>query len=480
VLGGSIRGSGRDDANVLSFVGNISSLDEYIEKVCSILNQKGVYGKGGMFSCNTEIIAGAALLGAKAAGADIDYYSMKNIFPKMENSLSSFQLNHLGVNHEYVVTDWLGISEDGKEELIGKINNANGIILASPVYFGDRSSIANKLLQFALQEELLSGKIVGSLSVGAKRNGGQETTNIYALYEALNMGAFIVGNGPPTGQYGGTAVGGDVGSVSSDRWGLETCMGTGRRVAQVAELLKGIPENYRSCSARIIVLNCMDTPGKMLSRRVDEYIKANCFEKGNIQIRKIDLIDYDIYRCLSCDICPVPQRKLVGGKKPKENRVCVIDGAADEFDVICDELRMADGIILAGLNLKNMKSVIYRYQVFTERTRFLRRNDFEMSNIPVVGCLLNEVGARNNPIFDLKVITSYIRHNGIILSPIVEHFSNGKIIVDGTAGFLGAINTIQKITASRRLSKGIVVSYKAGESGGYKAVETDATFAMRK
>ena len=52
------------------------------------------------------------------------------------------------------------------------------------------------------------------------RNGGQETASVFALYEALKLGAHIVGSGPPVSQYGATLVEGDRSSVLSDNYGF--------------------------------------------------------------------------------------------------------------------------------------------------------------------------------------------------------------------------------------------------------------------
>ena len=137
---------------------------------------------------------------------------------------------------ELAYVDTLSIVEEKLEELYTKIAEADGVILSTPVYFGDRSSVANKFLQVTARKNLLQNKIFGVASVGAKRNGGQETCNIYSMIETLNQGALVVGNGPPTSQYGGTAVGGDQGHVLEDESGIDTAFGVGMKVAHVSEM----------------------------------------------------------------------------------------------------------------------------------------------------------------------------------------------------------------------------------------------------
>ncbi len=98
------------------------------------------------------------------------------------------------------------------------------IIVSSPVYFGDRGSLVQSLFEFIESDPLLrqdmAGKIYGGLAVGAKRNGGQETTLIYQMLDMLDMGLLAVGNGhETTAQYGGTAKAGDVGRSQPTRTG---------------------------------------------------------------------------------------------------------------------------------------------------------------------------------------------------------------------------------------------------------------------
>jgi multimeric flavodoxin WrbA len=54
----------------------------------------------------------------------------------------------------------------------------------------------------------LKDKVAGAISVGASRNGGQETT-ISAIHQFLLIqDAIVVGDGAPKAHYGGTGVGG--------------------------------------------------------------------------------------------------------------------------------------------------------------------------------------------------------------------------------------------------------------------------------
>lgn len=477
ILCGSIRSSSANDSILLNIAKDVSTVEDYISAIEPLVCRPG---KERPAISNTEIVAGAALLGAKEYGADIDYFSIKKIFPHFDRPLSMTHPTELGLDDDVEFTDWLGINGDNKREMIKRIKAADGIILASPVYFGDRSSVANKFMQFALQENLLAEKVFGSVTVGAKRNGGQETTNAYVLYEAINLGAYIVGNGPPTSQYGGTVVAGDLGTGQKDSWGLETCFGTGQRVSQVAEIISTVPQDYGECPTKILVLNCMDTPDRRLSKKVDQYIEKIQGRFTNVGFKKIDLINYNIYRCLGCNICPLPDLLKKSEDSPHDTYACIFQNNDDQMNELREHVLDSDGIILGGVNFADMRSVLYRYQAFTERTRFIRHNNFELTNVPMAGLLLNEVGARNNPIFDLKVMTAYLRHNGIILKSIIEHQHNGNVIVDGTGQVADFVGKVQRIKASRNNSSGMIVSYAAGGHGGYSNTALDSTFSVRK
>jgi multimeric flavodoxin WrbA len=177
---------------------------------------------------NSEACLIAGLYSSKKEGADVDILRLNNYFPK-------------------VYPEAMGKAEE--DEIVKLVEECDGIIIATPVYFGDRSSYAESFIKFIQERKLFENKVVGVISVGAKRNGGQETTNIYTLWEVLQAGAFVVGNGPKTSQYGGTGWGGDIGSIREDDFGIDTSMGVGKRVAQVAEILKNggpePPENFK-------------------------------------------------------------------------------------------------------------------------------------------------------------------------------------------------------------------------------------------
>ncbi|MBL8294302.1 MAG: flavodoxin family protein [Bryobacterales bacterium] len=118
--------------------------------------------------------------------------------------------------------------------------NVGGIIIGTPVYFSNMSSLCKAFLDrwmafrgtFALRN-----KIGGGVAVGAARNGGQELTlqTIHAAMLCQDM--IIVSEGKPTSRLGGIVVS-TKDDISKDETGLATARSLGRRVAELALLLR--------------------------------------------------------------------------------------------------------------------------------------------------------------------------------------------------------------------------------------------------
>lgn len=129
---------------------------------------------------------------------------------------------------------------DDMREISEKLAGADGIIMGSPVYFGGVTSQMKMFMDRSrpLRASFkLRDKVCGAIAVGASRNGGQETT-ISSIHEFLLIqDAIIVGDGAPAAHYGGTGVGGPIGSTQNDDVGMETSKNLGKRVAELAKKL---------------------------------------------------------------------------------------------------------------------------------------------------------------------------------------------------------------------------------------------------
>jgi multimeric flavodoxin WrbA len=123
-----------------------------------------------------------------------------------------------------------------------------GIILGTPVYFGNMSYLCKAFLDRWIvfhKSKLLANKVGGVLAVGGGRNCGLELT-IHSVQVALMAQQMIVvGDAPPTGHWGGTVWGGNpaVGSgpapdITRDTEGIATVKNLGRRVAEIVSRLQ--------------------------------------------------------------------------------------------------------------------------------------------------------------------------------------------------------------------------------------------------
>jgi multimeric flavodoxin WrbA len=130
--------------------------------------------------------------------------------------------------------------KDDFPALIPKLadRRVRGIIIGTPVYFGNMSSLCKAFLDrciaFYGDGMALSNKVAGVLAVGGTRNGGQEVTVRSVQASLFCQEMIIVGNGRPASRYGATLWSGAQGGVTHDEFGINTAKNLGRRVAEVA------------------------------------------------------------------------------------------------------------------------------------------------------------------------------------------------------------------------------------------------------
>lgn len=120
--------------------------------------------------------------------------------------------------------------------------NVAGIIIGTPVYFSNMSSLCKAFLDrwMVFRRNFdLRNKVGAAVAVGGARNGGQELTlqTIHAAMLCQDM--VIVSDGKPTARLGGILVSSND-DIGNDELGLATARGLGRRVAEVALLLNKV------------------------------------------------------------------------------------------------------------------------------------------------------------------------------------------------------------------------------------------------
>lgn len=354
-------------------------------------NLKSKRGDKGL--SNSEVALAAGLWAAHQKGVDIDHLSLAEFFDAAGNTKNIAELKE-------------------------KLARADGILISGPVYFGDRGSLAHELVELIRKDpelaELLKGKLYGGIAVGAKRNGGQETTLVYQMLDFISMGFLAVGNdSETTSQYGGTGHAGDVGTMHKDTYGLNTSMGTGRRMAKL--LTKARHQRELSGPVNILFAVLQDSQGFAVEQI--KKLAATCGDEVSLAI--LDIANKKIIRCIACDICPVDI-------DVDEVYRCIINSNKDDFEGLHEDLLGHDAIIPVTVSLQDRASVVSNYQTFIERTRYLRRGDYVFSDWLTAPLCFEEIGVHEN--YSIRMMTSMIRHHTVMAKPMIGHIFQGNIL----------------------------------------------------
>lgn len=346
---------------------------------------------------NSETGLVASLWGASQAGQQIKHVSLHSHFDMSGN-----------------------VRENKKSELLEILNSCAGVIVSTPVYFGDRSSLAQNLFDF-LSDLSKSGKlncsmVYGGVSVGAKRNGGQETTLVYQLMDAVNLGLYGVGNGAETtAQYGGTLVAGDVGMAASDKYGIKTAYSLGKRVGEIANIIsrdENVERRGRlEAKPRVGVIILSDNDqGKArgyVQKRLGKILPRSSYETSYL-----DVSSSSVLRCIACDLCPTEVGDI-------EEYRCIITADKDLFSNTHSSFLDYDCIIPVFLSDGSGKNGVTSstYQRFMERSRYLRRDEYVFANTLIAPWILKDIDS--NDLIDVRMSTSFLRHNTILTKQII-------------------------------------------------------------
>lgn len=126
--------------------------------------------------------------------------------------------------------------QDDMQEIYGKLLEAHGIIIGSPVFFRTVSAQCKVFMDRTYTiRGLLKDKVGGAIAVGQGRQGGQETTveTIHNFF--INAGMIVVGTGIYDVYAAGLAK--EQGEVTHDKRGLREASALGDRIARVAKKL---------------------------------------------------------------------------------------------------------------------------------------------------------------------------------------------------------------------------------------------------
>lgn len=372
---------------------------------------------------NSEVALAAALWAAHREGAAIDHLSLTEYFT------ASGQQRHT-------------------EKLRAQLMAADGLLISGPVYFGDRGSLVESLIEFirgdAALRAALRGRPYAGIAVGAKRNGGQETTLVYQMLDMANLELLVVGNDSEnTAQYGGTGVAGDVGTMHKDSYGLDTSMGTGRRLARV---LKQLSHSDAPRPPRVLFLVLQDHEN--IGRRLADRLTVRFARTTQSSV--VDLTGARIKRCLACDICPTH----VG---PDDEYRCIITSGADALPALHAELLDHDLIVPVAVCV-SAPTTRSRYQLFVERSRYLRRGDYAWSDAVVAPLVIEERDRYGSMV--LRMMTSFLRHHTVLIKPLVGHLRQDAIegIENIEQGFASAVAVAARMAAGRPANVETVMS----------------------
>ncbi len=130
--------------------------------------------------------------------------------------------------------------DDDVEEILQKMVEADGIIIATPTYFADISGLLKDLIDRTLplrrQGMKLKNKIGGAIAVGASRNGGQEHACM-TIIRFMLLHEMIIVSDQKTAHFGGIGIGSSKNqdAILNDETGIQTIKNIGIRVAKLVK-----------------------------------------------------------------------------------------------------------------------------------------------------------------------------------------------------------------------------------------------------
>lgn len=191
------------------------------------------------YSCygHIEQMAEAVAEGARAAGAEVDIRRVPETVPEEVAKANHFKLD-----------------QKAPIATIGELANYDAIVIGVGTRFGRMASQMASFLDQAGKLWLsgaLNGKVGGAFTSSATQHGGQETTLFSIIANLLHFGLIVVGldygyagqmgveevaGGAP---YGATTIAAGDGSRQPSERDLNGARYQGRRIAEVANKLKG-------------------------------------------------------------------------------------------------------------------------------------------------------------------------------------------------------------------------------------------------
>jgi len=124
--------------------------------------------------------------------------------------------------------------EDDVKAILDALASADGIIIASPTYFGGVSgrlrALFDRTLPLRRNGMMLSGKVGAALAVGGSRNGGQEYV-IQQVHHWMLIHEMTVVGDRKTAHFGGICVARNQGDALKDEAGMATVVNAADNLA---------------------------------------------------------------------------------------------------------------------------------------------------------------------------------------------------------------------------------------------------------
>lgn len=171
---------------------------------------------------NTEQMLAAALQIARDRGFDTDVVHLSGL------DVSACISCGLCRNEKRCTID------DDMTDIYQRLEDADGIIVASPVYFGGMTGqlkcFLDRTLVLRRNGFLMKDFVGGAMAVGGSRNGGQEKT-VQTIHDWMHIhGMIVVGDGA---HFGGIVHQ----PAKDDTVGLETVVATATKMCDVLEYM---------------------------------------------------------------------------------------------------------------------------------------------------------------------------------------------------------------------------------------------------
>jgi multimeric flavodoxin WrbA len=132
--------------------------------------------------------------------------------------------------------------KDEAQSVLEAMAAADGIVIATPVYFGLPSDLFSKFIMrtrvLRHQDFRLANRVVGVMAIAGRRSGGAETAIMATWLPFIRNGCLMVGNGDTTSQFGAYGWAGPRGHILSDEWGMEQGFQVAERVYTVAKVVR--------------------------------------------------------------------------------------------------------------------------------------------------------------------------------------------------------------------------------------------------